>query len=895
MFSILPAKIQSALSPRAAGYLGPTSELFRMSKKKSRSKPVGTAARILGGIPDSQDINRLVGMFNEGRFEEAEMIAEAMTVNFPHFGFAWKVMGVLLSQMGRTAEALAPMRKSALLSHGDPEAHFNLGNLFKELGQLPDAVSSFRRALALDANYVEAHSNLGTVLQALGRFQEAVSSFRRVLVLLPKSAAAHFNLGNVLGDLGQFEDAIASYRNALEIAPDYVDAYVSVGAALQSLGQINEAVESYTQAIAVSPGYAEAHCKLGDALRQLGSNELAESSYRKAIELRPAYPEAHNGLGVVLQDLGRLNDALDCYQQAVALAPDLTWAHFNLGTVLKDLGRLEAAIPNLRRAIELNSRFAEAYVNLGHVLNALGRPTEALPCYKNALDINPNFVVAYSNQGVSMHEVGRLDEAVSSFRRALDLDPFYSEAHLNMGAVMRDLGHPMESVACYRRALAIKPAYGEARSNMLFVLAYNALLPAERLLEEAKQWQHNVIPESTLEAARMRRFNQPARDGRRLRIGYVSGDFRQHSVSYFIEPLFRFHDRKRVEVFAYSTSQADDVVSLRFRELADSWRVVAGLDDETVRRGIEGDAVDVLVDLSGHTAHNRLGVFAARAAPIQAHYLGYFASTGLDQMDYWIGDSVILPATEDEHYSEKIWRLPRVWISYPMRDELPPSKWSPADNDQFWLGTFNTIYKLTPETIALWARILHQLPEAKLLLKNHALGSPATRTRIADEFAAHGIGVERLELLAKTDDWASHMALYDRLDIALDPIGGTGGGTTTADALWMGVPVVTLAGDAMTQRMSASMLNSIGQAEWIAKSEAEYIAKVVALAHDIKGRRNLRFTQRDRMRHSPLCDAPGLARALEDAYESMFDSWWQKNESGTTGGNPTEMNGNQPC
>jgi predicted O-linked N-acetylglucosamine transferase (SPINDLY family) len=303
----------------------------------------------------------------------------------------------------------------------------------------------------------------------------------------------------------------------------------------------------------------------------------------------------------------------------------------------------------------------------------------------------------------------------------------------------------------------------------------------------------------------------------------------------------------------------------------------------------------VLIDLSGHTGYNRLGVFALRAAPVQAHYLGYFATTGLTEMDYWLGDSIVLQESEDTHYSETIWRLPRVWVSYHGQDDAPLPNWSPKDNGTLLLGSFNNIKKMTPATLALWAKLLHALPEARLMLKTKGLADLANRKRIEDDMNALGIGVDRIELIGKTDHWASHMALYDRLDIALDPIGGVGGGTTTCDALWMGVPVVTLAGRQMIHRMTASMLDSIGHSEWIAETEDDYVAKVVALARDVEQRRSLRHGQRERMRNSPLCDAAGLAHSLEDAYEAMFDSWFQAKSGARNIDNAATDTGNQSC
>ncbi|MEJ0045346.1 MAG: hypothetical protein WDN04_03765 [Rhodospirillales bacterium] len=296
-------------------------------------------------------------------------------------------------------------------------------------------------------------------------------------------------------------------------------------------------------------------------------------------------------------------------------------------------------------------------------------------------------------------------------------------------------------------------------------------------------------------------------------------------------------------------------------------------------RQVAADQIDVLVDLSGHTLHNRLGVFARRAAPVQAHYLGYFASTGLTEMDYWIGDKVLTPAGFETQFSEQLWRLPRVWMSYDGKPEAPPPAWRPGDDGVLWVGSFNNLGKLNDATFALWAKVLHALPEAKLLLKARDLLDAGNQRRVLDALSGHGVAPARVELQdgRTTPAWAAHMAYYDRLDVALDPVGGMGGATTTCDALWMGMPVIALGGDRVASRMTASLLDAVGHGDWVAQSESEYVEKVVALARDVEGRKALRSQQRTRMAASSLCDAKGLAQALESAYLEMFVRWFDRN------------------
>lgn len=370
--------------------------------------------------------------------------------------------------------------------------------------------------------------------------------------------------------------------------------------------------------------------------------------------------------------------------------------------------------------------------------------------------------------------------------------------------------------------------------------------------------------------------HQPASAaGRRLRVGYVSGDFRQHAVTHFFEPLLSHHDRDRVEVWAYTTNGQQDEVTTRLRGLVDHWQSIVGLSDEAAAERIRGDALDVLVDLSNHTEHNRLGVFAQRAAPVQVEFLGHFSTTGVAEIDYWIGDPEQTPPSFDAYYSETVWRLAHVAHAYSGSEAAPAPDWRSLEDGTVWLGCFHNPVKLTPRTLALWARVLHALPQAKLLLKAKQLANAERREQLANEFAAHGIGVERLAFRDHTasPDWAAHMRAYAIIDIALDPIGPWRGAATNCDALWMGVPVVTLRGARAGSRQTAALLQALGRAEWIVDDEDAYVDTVVQLASDVDGRRTIRFTQREQMRGSPLCDATGLARALEHAYEAMFQRW----------------------
>jgi protein O-GlcNAc transferase len=568
---------------------------------------------------------------------------------------------------------------------------------------------------------------------------------------------------------------------------------------------------------------------------------------------------------------GRLPQAEAFYRQILDVEPDHPDALHSLGVIAYQVGNNDVAAELIGRAAHISPSGVK-YSNLGLVLQAQGKPDAAVASYRKALLYQPDHAVAHNNLGNALADLGNLDESIAHYRRALLLKPDFAVAHNNLGFTLSKLGRLDEAIECYRRALGLKPDFAEAYSNLLFLYSFHTSLDPSEYLSLARGWEVASVPAQDRQRAREKNYRRAPLAGRRLKVGYVSGDYRQHVVSNFIEQLFVHHDRARMDLFAYSNTGMRDAVTARLQALADHWVSVVGMPDADVLERIESDKIDVLIDLSGHTMHDRLSVFARRAAPVQASYLGYFASTGLTEMDYWIGDEILTPTETDSHFCETIWRLPRAWLAYRTLDDAPRPDWQPARDGTLWVGSFNNLGKLTLQTLALWAKVLNALPEGKLLLKTKELADAGNRQRILDAMAAHGIAPNRIEL-QRDSGWADYMAAYNCLDIALDPVGAHGGGTTTCDALWMGVPIIHALGDRATSRFAASMLNAIGHPEWIVHSETEYIEKVVSLACNVELRKTLRSNQRERMASSPLCDAKDLATSLENAYFGMFERW----------------------
>jgi len=758
-----------------------------------------------------------------------------------------------------------------------------MGLLFAQLNENNKSLEYLNSAIKINPKFVPCYVNRGITLQALKKYAEAISSYDQAISIEPSCIEAYSNKGIALHTLKKYDEALFCYDKAIELKKDFADAYSNRGNTLQELKKFKEALACYDKAIELKQDYADAYLNRGNALKELKLFDEAISSYRKGIYFQPNYSEIHYSLGNIFQELKQYDAALACYDKVISIKSNYEDAHLNKGAVLHKLKRYDEALNSYDKVILIKPDYVKGYTNRGALLKDLKQFTEAIASYKKSISIDPNYTKAYFNLGVLFIELGKLDDAIKCFDQIIKINPKDAQAYYDLGTVVYEQSKYREAMQYYRQAITLNPSHEVARSNILFTQAYTGISDPREYFSDAKKMDLVSLTEEEHLAARNKVFNREPLLRRRLKIGYVSGDYYHHAASYFLEELFKQHDKSKIEIYAYSTNEYEDTITTRIKSLVDHWSPIFDILDDEVLNLIESHSLDILIDLSGHTANNRLNFFARRAAPIQAHYLGYFASTGLTQMDYWIGDEILLPQQSASYFSEKLYRLPRVWVSYKGDLEAPTSKWVPDKNNKIWLGSFNDLGKITPSTIEIWAKILHSIPKAHLLLKTKKLSNATNCQAIIESMELHGIAHDRIELQdgTVTPNWETHMKYYDRLDIALDPIGGASGGTTTCDALWMGVPVITKAQkDGFAgSRMSASMLSAAGHSEWIANSEAEYVDKVIELAENVEYRKSIRFTQRNRMAQSSLCDSKGLAKSLEDAYESMFNKWYEKNNS----------------
>lgn len=605
----------------------------------------------------------------------------------------------------------------------------------------------------------------------------------------------------------------------------------------------------------------------GLAAHRAGRFAEAERLYREVLAAAAGDRNAIYLLSLALHQQGRSGEALPLIERVIAARPDFAAFHNNRGEMLRALGRTDEALDAYRRAIALDPGSGEAFSNMSAALRQRERRGEALAAADRAAALAPDLPEAHNNRGILLLEDGRIGDAVDALKRALALRPAYADAMVNLGHALAAAGCVAEWRAHVADAIRVVPGAADLRRSLAFSTLYDDAATGADVLEAAREWA------SALHAPAIVRHARSRDRGRRLRIGYVSPDFRRHSCAYFLAPLLAHHDRAAFETTAYAELRRPDEVTAELRPYVDAWRDTVALPDAALVEQIRSDGIDILVDLAGHSAGNRLTIFAAKPAPVQISWLGYPGPTGLATIDARITDAVAdPPGAADGHYLERLVRLDRCFVCYRPPADAPavvPREAPPPDRVVFC--SFNSVTKVGDACVAAWAEILSRTPGSTLRLKCRGMTDPFVAERLVARFRGLGIAAERLVLLPWREATASHLSAYDGADIALDtfPYNGT---TTTLEALWMGVPVITYAGDRHAARVGASLLRHAGIEDLVAASRDDYIVRAVALAADPARRAAYRAGLRARIAASPLCDGPGFARAMGAAYRDV----WQR-------------------
>jgi len=753
------------------------------------------------------------------------------------------------------------------------EAWSLLGIINGQLGSFDEAEKCFQKFVELQPRLAEGYFNLAKTQTTLQRLQQAEKNYQQAIKLKPSFAQAYNNLGTLQAGLNKAVEAEQNLRQALSIQPDTPNTYRNLGILMQHQGRIEEAEQAYHQAITLQPNFVGALEDLANLLLQLQRHEDAESCLLKAIQAQPANANSLTKLGKIYFLRQEYSKASEYFNQALNHNPNHVEAHIDLAAIKEKTGELDSALEHYRKALTLAPDNMRAHNNLSIILCLMGAHQDALTAANTALRLNPSSPEAYNNQANALYRLGRLEEAATALKQALHYRPDDAESHSNLARVLLLQGKTKQAFASHKRTIELQPNLNGAHSALLYAMNYSLEFSAEEISNAHRNWAEKL--ESS--GKQTTTFSNSPEPERRLHIGYVSPDFRGHSVAFFLEPILKNHNQNTFEIFCYSDTFNTDQTTERMQGLSNHWRHICGLSDSEVAQIISDDQIDILIDLAGHTANNRLTMFATQSAPVQASYLGYPNTTGLQTMHYLITDEHCDPEPEfDQYYSEKLCRLPNAFFCYQPPANSPAVTAPPVlKNGYISFASYNNLAKIGEKVVALWSQVLHAVPGSRLLFQCLSLNDPATRNRFEQLFKANGIDIKRIQFCA-SESFDSYLAGHAEVDIILDSFPWNGH-TVSCHALWMGVPVITLAGDRHASRMGKSILTNLELNECVADSETEFVAAATALANNQQRLTDLRQQLRPRMQRSNLCDGQSFTLNLEEKYRHMWQQWCKNN------------------
>jgi predicted O-linked N-acetylglucosamine transferase (SPINDLY family) len=804
----------------------------------------------------------------------------------------------LLKEMGRPGQALPSYEEVIKRRPDDAAAHFNRGRMLFELKRLGEALSSYDEAIALSPS-TEVYFHRGNALKSLLRLDEAVASYSQAIVLNSGNISAYLNRANALRDLKRPQDALTSCDEVLAIKPDFAEALSSRGNALLDLARPEDALASYDKALEIKPDLAEVLNNRGSALLDLKRPEDALASFDRALAIRPDYAEALNNRGTALLRLRRFEEALTCYDRALAIRPDFAQALNDRGSALLSLKRSKEALASCAQALVATPDYVEALINLGNALFDLRRPEEALASYEKALALKPGSVEALNNRANALLNLKRFEEAVAACDQTLAVKPDLAEALVIRGHALSDLKRPGPALESYDKALEIKPnsiAALAARAHAAALTCswagsadIHARLRAS--VEEASFGGNNncfailsIFDDPVLQRRVAERYCAdktgsagksvgPTKDvGKgRLRVGYLSADFRTHPVTFLTTGLVEAHDRSFCEVYGFSAS-AEDGSPERKRLMAafDHIVDVSALSDEAICGEIRRAGIDILIDLGGHTRDSRMLALAERPAPIQVSYLGYPGTVGASFIDYIVADRFVIPEDAVQNYTEQVIYLPDCFQANDdkriIATRVPSRQQCGLSEGGFVFCAFHSSYKLNADVFDVWMRLLKAIPGSVIWLTAGA----DTHDNLRREVGARGIDPARL-VFAGSARYPDHLARQKLADLFIDawPYNG---GTTASDALWVGLPVLTLAGRSYAARMAGSLLHAIGLPELVTYSSEEYEALALRLAREPALLETVRRKLAANIGTAPLFDTARFTRHMEAAYAMMWET-----------------------
>jgi protein O-GlcNAc transferase len=833
--------------------------------------------------------------FNKQSFSKAVVESKKAISKNKNSQIAQLILGLALLNLQKYKEAEIELNKAIRNKLNSEVAYKNLAKAQLALGKYQNCEDSLISALRIKPKWVECLFDLAQLKQTQGQTDKSEAIYREILLIDPLNAGVYNNLAVLLRAQQRYEDALTLLIKALEINPKYIHALINISGVLNSLSRPSEAQVYLTAGLELEPNNNYLLVNLGDSLRISGSYLKAMEAYEKAISIKSNESSAYNGLGQLLSAMKDSRSAFQTYKKAIALGLHDPAIYSNLGALYAENSDYVNAEEMYIKALDLNPKFPACLSNLGIVYTKQGKYQKAIDAHDKAININSSFIAAHNNKANLLGELGKHHESIKIFEqiiksgyandltyinmasayynlgainnsiicseRAIEMGSKNAEAFNNLGLAQKDWGLFDDAIKNFEYALSIDGDAKSVYNNLLFTVNYHPKLTAEEIFEYYRKYGE-VYPIIEFDD---RGVNRRVKD-KRIKIGYVSADFKKHACAQFIFSYIKGFDLKKFEIYIYAENIVEDQITDEFKTLVSNWRKTSHINDDEMVELIREDGIDILVDLSGHTKGNRLKVFAKKPAPVSVTCLGYGYTTGLKVIDYIFACNFTAPKGSEHLFSEKVWRLPYLGC-YSNTSVMPEVTPLPLiKNNHITFCTLSRSIRINDGVIETWAEVLRSIPDSKLIINSSDYADDVSRDRIIKKFIECGVNPESLTVGFESPPWTT----LQKSDISLDCFPHNSG-TTLFESLYMGVPYITLSDRPAIGSLGGGLLVTAGYPEWISRSRSEYVSKAVELASNIDQLCNIRRDLRAVVSKTSLFNQPKFIGEVEAEYKKMWE------------------------
>jgi predicted O-linked N-acetylglucosamine transferase (SPINDLY family) len=822
-------------------------------------------------VLSNETLNKLINLFQSGDLAACKSMALTLTSQHPKHGFAWKILGTIYQNESQNEAARDALLTAVKLMPKDADIHYNLANAYFDLEQKKLAIKHYLKSIKIKPDFLKAHYNLGSIYFSVENYALSEKHLNTVIKLDPSHYEAYLQLTKVYDAQQNYTAAIELLKSVIALQPNFFDAYLSLAIEFQNANLKNEAIVTYEQLLSLAPERIDAYNSLGLYLLKLKKYVQAERTLLKALGIDDASPEILNSLSFVYSAQKNTEEATYYLQKSMVKNPNNVLAYINYGLLLLKRGDASSASAYFLKALEIEPENVISMNNLGLAFISIASFDNAVEQFEAVLAIEPKYVPALTNISVPLKRLGRLTEAEDYLKRALSINPKSHDTNVNLASIYQGRTDIKQSVEYNLKAIEINPKLTMAYSNMLFSMCYSNDFSKSYVNEQLEKYGDIVTKNANFEYISW----LPKAHSSKLKIGFVSADFILHPVTSFLSTVLENIDSNKFELYAYTNLVKQDEITQQIKPFFKEWKTIVGVEDEDAATLIHEDGLDILIDLSGHSAGNRLPVFAYKPAPVQATWLGYWASTGVNQIDYIILDETSAPKEIADQFTEQVHYIPDSRFCYsPPNESIEISALPALKNGYVTIGCYHNYAKVTDTVLALWAEVLKQSPTTVLRWQTTAFADENMINTIHSKFSNLHIDASRIELLPSTSR-QDYLLSYNDIDFVLDCFPFTAC-TTTSDALWMGVPTLTIAGDSLVSRQGTSLMNAVGLPNWIAKDSAQYVEKALDFLSDVNSLSKCRQNLRAQLLNSTLGDAKKFTQNIEHALTAMHQAYLSK-------------------